>query len=209
MDVSKLPRLSDTQAQVRDEQARAQARAGPQEPTPAPSGAETIPYAPVATRRVEVGTGAEVWLAAIIGLVFLLIGKNFAAYLLAKMSGQVYHTNVIWQTGPQAGQEVAYPDLQGFVMLTDASMFLLGLALLFEAAVMAVVGTRFRYQHALVTVALAVALAATLFNLWVVVRLFAAGLMPLMSLLAAAFGGYIASYLWKLRQVTAEVEATA
>jgi hypothetical protein len=199
MDVSKLPKLSNTQEQVRQEQAAATDAPQPPAPVLPRADSKVVPYQS-GHEPVTAGVGAEVWLSIILGLIFILIGKNFAAYSFAKLTGRTYHTGVNWVAGPNAGQEVAYPDLQGFVMLNDSAMLLFGLTLLLEAAVMAAMATRFAYKRALVTAALVLAVAATAFNLYAVVRLFSANVMPLISLLAAGFGGYIAAYQWRLLQ---------
>jgi len=198
MDVSKLPKLSNTQEQVRQEQA-----AGPDmppEPKPVlpPADSRVVPYQ--SRDAVTAGVGAEVWLSVILGVIFILIGKSFAAYSFAKLTGNPYHTGVNWVAGPNAGQEVAYPDLQGFVMLNDSAMLLFGLTLLLEAAVMGTIVTRFRYKRALVMVALVLAVAATGFNLYAVMRLLSVNITPLVSLLAVGFGGYIAVHQWRLLQ---------
>jgi hypothetical protein len=144
--------------------------------------------------------GAEIWLSAIIGFICLMVGLNFAKYSLARLSGKPYHTGVNWVAGPNAGQEVAYPELQGFTMLTDSAYFLFGLALIFEAIMLAVVTRSARWGRALLMLALAVAVIATAYNLFVVVRLFAAGVLPIPSLLAVAFGGYIVASEWRMLQ---------
>jgi len=201
MDISKLPRLSNTDAPPPPPQPADPGSTGPTAPRPV----EQLAVAPQQPQSIGGGGGgAEVWLSAILGLVFVMLGRNFATYLVSRMVGSVYHTGVSWTAGPLEGQEVAYPDLQGFVMLNDAAMFLFGLTLLVEAAVIAVVGTSFKFQRPLVAFALALAVAATAFNLYVTIRLFGANVMPIFSLLAVAFGGYIAFYLRTvLRQMPA------
>src|SRR5690348_125265 len=129
MDVSKLPKLSNTQEQVRQEQSSGATSDVPPAVAMPPQG--RAPGASYHSREpVTAGVGAEVWLSIILGLIFILIGKNFAVYSFAKLTGQTYHTNVNWTAGPNAGQEVAYPDLMGFVMLNDSAMLLFGLTLL-------------------------------------------------------------------------------
>ena len=158
----------------------------------------------------DAGVGAEVWLSAIIGAFLLLMGKSFAGWLIAKATGQPYVTGATWAEGNDRGypadHPVGYWELDGFVALNDSAIFLFGLAMVFEAIVLAFVGTRFRRKVALVTVALAVTVAATGYNLFVGGKLLAAGMMPLWSLLAVAFGGYIAMYEWRLLQ---QVRGTA
>jgi len=66
--------------------------------------------------------------------------------------------------------------------------------------VLAMMNTRFRRKAGLVTVALLITIAATAFNLFVSIKLLTANTMPLWSLLAVAFGGYIAVFEWRLLQ---------
>jgi hypothetical protein len=152
------------------------------------------------TARPDVGVGAEVWLSAIIGLVLMLIGKSFGGWLLAKATGQPHHTGVVWTDTERTGQEVGYWELQGFAALNDAAIFLFGFAMVLEALVLAMLNTRFRHKAALIMVALSITILATALNLFATVKLLAAGVTPLWSLLAVAFGGYIAVFEWRLLQ---------
>src|SRR4051812_534805 len=103
MDMSKLPRMS-------------QSPAPPPEATPASPAAESsatpVQYASPDNQLAD-GVGAEVWISAALGVIFLLVGRTFAAYCIAKLTGQAFHTNVVWQAGAKAGQEVEYPELEG------------------------------------------------------------------------------------------------
>ncbi|MGH7213799.1 MAG: hypothetical protein ACREIT_03430, partial [Tepidisphaeraceae bacterium] len=92
--------------------------------------------------------------------------------------------------------------LQGFTALTDTAIFLFGLAMVFEAVALIAASRPTRARRALLALALLVTLVATAFNLFVTVRLFGAGITPWISLLAVAFGGYIAMYEWRLLQRT-------
>src|SRR5438874_1852693 len=111
MDLSKLPKLSQTP-----------------EPPPqenAPSSNQQVPdYGRMDSSEF---VGAEVWLSAIIGLVFLLLGRRFGMYLLSLIAHRDFHTNVNWLSGAKAGQEVAYRELEGFVCYNESAMFLFGL----------------------------------------------------------------------------------
>jgi zinc-ribbon domain len=150
--------------------------------------------------RADAGVGAEVWLSAIIGFVLMLLGRSFGGYLLAKATGQPHHTNVPWTDGPNAGQEVAYWQLDGFTALNDSAIWLFGVAMVLEAIVLAAVNTRFKAKVGLLRFALFVTLLATAYNLFVAVKLLGAGVLPLLSLLAVGFGGYIAVFEWRLLQ---------
>ena len=85
-------------------------------------------------------------------------------------------------------------------MLSDAAIFLFGCALLIEAALMLFANAARPTARFMLRLAFLVSLAATIFNLYAAARLFGIGILPLMSLLAIAFGGYMASYQWKLLQ---------
>ena len=144
--------------------------------------------------------GAEVWVSVIIGIVLMLMGRSFGGYLAATLTRQTYHTNVTWTAGPKEGEEVGYWDLQGFTALSDSALFLFGFAMVMEAAVLALVNTRFRAKVALVMFALFITVLATLYNIVVAVKLLTVNTLPITSLLAVAFGGYIAVYEWRLLQ---------
>src|SRR5690349_10232233 len=108
MDLSKLPKLSETDK-----------HAPPPPPPEAARSAETLPYdPPYNAPPTGFDLGAQVWLSAILGIVFMLMGRSFASFLIAKVTGQPYHTNATWTAGPNAGQEVAYYELQGYTAHT-------------------------------------------------------------------------------------------
>jgi hypothetical protein len=227
MDISKLPRLSQT-SQPAEAGTPADAPLGTPVATTPPASATTwcarcnapnpagtrycgncgaelygggSPGAFAPPADVQPGVGAEVWISAIVGVVMMLIGMNFAKWAVAALSGHAYQTNVTWQVGERAGQMVEYWDLEGFTALQDAAFFLFGLAMLLEAVVVLLsVHSRMGAKKPLLLFALAITLAATALNLLVSVKLFAIGLIPLMSLLAVGFGGYIAAYEWRLYQ---------
>ena len=201
MDMSKLPRLSQTN---KDDA-----------PTPVPGGTPAAP-APDPNRTVPdyqprdrgpydgsgydpgYSVGAEVWISVIFAIVYMFIGFNFARYVAAKVTGGTYHTNVNWTAGEKAGQEVDYYDLQGGTAHSDSAMFLFGLALLLEAIAMLIAHSGAPGKKFFVGFALFVTLLATAYNLFVIVKLFGMGITPLMSVIAVAIGGYMATYQWRL-----------
>ena len=194
MDMSKLPRLSSTQEATPPPPADAPVPPTPDQPIPARA---TVPYSEQPMTQGML-MGAEVWLSAVLGIIFMLVGRNFGIWLLSKLTGGTYHTGVTWQTGPLTGQEVAYPDLIGFVMWTDASLFLFGLAMVFEAIVLFASSSSRGLRRPLVLLAFAITLIAIGFNLFAIGKLMSNGVTPLISLLATAFGVYIAMYEWAL-----------
>jgi hypothetical protein len=201
MDMSKLPRLSQTN---KDDA-----------PTPVPGGTPVPPvpdpdrmvpdYQPRDRGPYDAGgydtgysIGAEVWISVIFAIVYMYIGFNFARYVVTKVTGGTYHTNVNWTAGEKAGQEVDYYDLQGGTAHSDSAMFLFGLALLLEAIAMLIAHSGASGKKLFVGFALFVTLLATAYNLFVIAKLFGMGITPLMSVIAVAIGGYMATYQWRL-----------
>ena len=209
MDMSKLPRLSQTNKDDAPTPVP-----GGTSPPPTPDPNRNVPdYEPrdrdAYDRRAAgydpgFSIGAEVWISVLLGIVYMFIGLNFARYMAANLTGGTYHTNVNWTAGEKAGQEVAYYDLQGGTAHTDSAMFLFGLALLLEAIAMLIAHTGAPGKKLFVGFALFVTLLATAYNLFVIVKLFGMGITPLMSVIAVAIGGYMATYQWRLfKQVSA------
>lgn len=185
MDLSKLPKLSQT----------------PAPPSPAAPAPTALPPQQMPQQvHHPVGIAGMVWFNAIIGLLLVWMGQNFGKYVLSLITGQPYHTGFNWQSGPKAGQEVAYPDLENGVMWTDASLFLFGVAILAEAVVLALASRQKASVALLLTnVAIGLTVLSTLISLAACAQLFRLGVLPHLSLLAAAFGGYMVAYLWRLR----------
>jgi len=185
MDFSKLPKLSDTKAPER-------AAGAPETPPESPRrGIDYHPPHPAPT-----GVGAEVWFGAIIGLVLMLISRTFGSYLIARLTGRPFHTEVTWTVGPNIGQEVPYTQLDGGTFYSDSSIFLFGAALMIGAVAQAALASRFRAKRAVAVVSLACMAAATAYNIFAIVLLLREGITPVMSLLCVAIGGYIVYYEW-------------
>lgn len=182
MDVSKLPRLSKTE-------------------TPAQTdGRDVAPPATVPTNDARppypvdrAAIGVDVWIAVIVGLILMALGRTFAQYEIGRFTHQPYHTGVTWQQGPNEGQEVPYPQLDesfGLPYYSDSGLFLFGLALVIAGLAQLVGMTRLRIHGALTRLALLLVLAATAYNIFVSAKLFGVGITPVLSLLCVAFGGY-------------------
>ena len=234
MDISKLPRLSKTE-QATDQPPAGDGAAAPLPPVAAPAPAVTWCRqchgpSPIGSRFCShcgapldgavgyaspgvggaAGVGAEVWVSAVLGIIMILLGRSFGGWMMATMTGKPYDTGVVWSPGaPLEGQPVEYWQLVGFTALSDSAIFLFGVALLLEAVVLFAAYTSFRRKTLLIGFALFVTTAATLYNLYVSFRMFSAGLLPLMSLLAVAFGGYLAVFEWQLLQRFRVTEAQA
>jgi hypothetical protein len=188
MDLSKLPKLSNTQ----------ESPAAPGEPAPQTPVAPTpvVEYRPNVPQQ---GIAGDVWFNAVIGLVLIGLGFTFARFLAAKIAGQPFHTGVNWTSGPHEGSEVAYFDLEGFTAWTDAGVFLFGLVVLMEAASKAAITIKpGRFSRGLLALAFVLTIGATLLNLFVCFKMLGAGIMPLLSGLAVAFGGWILVDEWRV-----------
>jgi hypothetical protein len=196
MDMSKLPRLSQTNKDDAPTPVAGQTTAAP----PPPPVDRNVPDYQSRDRAYDPGysVGAEVWISAILGIVFMFLGFNFARYMAATLTGGTFHTNVNWTTGDKAGQEVAYYDLQGGTAHTESGLFLFGLALVLEALALLAAHSGMPGKRGLVGFALFVTLLATAYNIFVVIKLFGLGIAPLMSVIAVAIGGYMATYQWRL-----------
>lgn len=194
MDLSKLPKLSQTAEAAKKEGSPPHS---PPVASPLPPPAPAQPVPDYATHSTPV-LGAEVWISLVLGLVFVFLGFNFARYVITAATGQTFHTNVEWTEGAKAGQEVAYFDLQGYTAWTDASMFLFGVAMIADAAMLLVAAGSLARRTWLIWLGFGVTVLAVAINAVTALMLLSTGLLPLMSLIALAIGGYMAAYQWRL-----------
>jgi hypothetical protein len=182
MDLSKLPKLSDT---------RTASDATPVEPRPV----QPLPD-PAENRRPGIppppGIGADVWISTIVGLLFLSMGFTFARFLTAKLGGPPFQTNITWQAGPLTGQEVAYFDLEGHSAWMEMGEFLFGVTLLVEAASKAAIAIRpGTITRGVLMLAMLLTAVTIGLNLYACVLLRRFGMTPLVNGLAVAFGGWV------------------
>jgi hypothetical protein len=210
MDLSKLPRLSETKAA---QAANQPSDAPPTDPGSHPAGrpcplcGTPLPRDAQFCHRCggQMGAGdyavappapggAEIWISAVLGVIFILIGRRFGAYLISLLSGKPFDTGVIWRIGEKAGTPVPYWELQGYTALSEAGIFLFGVLLLLEAIVLGLSAIGWRWSRPAGYLMLALAVCVTALNLIVSILLFSNNITPLQSLLAAAFGGYLVFY---------------
>ncbi|HSZ55009.1 MAG TPA: hypothetical protein VK797_05070 [Tepidisphaeraceae bacterium] len=190
MDLSKLPKLSDTKA--------AEQPPGVAAPAETPADPRHIDYAVAAPPKGMIF--AEVWIGLIIGIVLMLYTRPFGSYLISMVTRQPFHTGVNWTDGPNAGQEVPYTQLEGGTFYSDSSIFLFGLALALGAMAQALQMTRLPGRRGAAWFSMVCVLLATLYNVVAVVILLQVNIMPLMSLLCVGIGGYIVYYEWNTMQ---------
>jgi len=182
MDLSKLPKMSET----------------PKPPPPQPPKDDAAREPAGRMAAVDAGAAGMLWFSLIVGALCMMLGRSFASYATAKLRGVEYHTKVDWQVGPKAGQEVAYFELQTGAAWADMGIFLFGLAMILEAVSLAIVNSRARAKQFWIAASLCVVILATIINLIAAIKVLEAGLIPTVSGLAVAFGGYMAMYQWKL-----------
>lgn len=205
MDISKLPKLSQTPPRSASSQA-AQAK---------PVDDRTYTSAPPASAE----TGMEIWVSLILGVVFLFLGANFGRWSIAKITGQPFSTGIEWSTGNQAGQPVEYFDLQGGTAWGEMGFFVLGVSMLIEAAVMGFVALK-PAQYRMSILAILAAVIAAMANGLAIAKIYPTGVLPLISVLALGLAGLMifwhVSYLrtmnahqaWR-RRASAESQGTA
>ena len=176
MDMSKLPRLSETQ---RQQEARAAAVAA----TPATHAAPPpgVDYAPASPME---NTGPGAWFSIAIGVIVLLLNLRFWQYFL-------FRSQFTWTFSDATGNPLEYP--QTVFFWGDLAMVSYGIVLIVDGLVLA-----FVRQPAAIMAAFALTMIATLLNLGYLVVMMGMGFgLQLMSALAVAFGVYIAMSQWR------------
>jgi hypothetical protein len=131
----------------------------------------------------------------------MLYARPFGGYLISLVTRLPFHTNVTWTEGPNAGQEVAYTQLEGGTFFSDSSVFLFGLALALAALGQVLQLTRIPGRRGVAWVALTCLFVVTIYNVFAVVMMLQAGTTPLLSLLCVGIGGYVVYYEWQMMQL--------
>lgn len=210
MDISKLPKLSDTRSAT-DAPPAAEAVS---EPTPVPAAERAVERGPMRQRDSvpyrsaydagPPGLGPEIWVSVVIGVIFVALGLGFAKWGVAKVAGRPFDTGVNWVTeDARNGSPVPYFQLLGHTAWQEAGEFFFGLTLLVEAATKAAVVLRpGRGTRGLLMAAFALTGFTLLLNLAAAGLILVDGLIPVLSLLAVAFGGWVLSDVWRALAAT-------
>jgi hypothetical protein len=186
MDFSKLPKLSKSDPLPANEVA--------------PTTDSTAPSFP-GREPAQFGTGAEAWISIAIGVLLLL----FIPHTLGYFSARFFHTKF----EPWPDPTRPYPAKCDFILYSDGTQVfyrdtlnfwsdLAVTAFAFTLILDGIVLVRARRPLPVLTV-FCITVAATLGNLFYLVRTFSGGL-PWISTLAVIFGVYIAIYQWNLYQ---------
>lgn len=180
MDLSKLPKLSNTPA--------------PPPEVPASSDPANPPRPDILARYeqpVAAGRGAEAWISIGVGVILLFAFPNFTLWWIHV----VFHTKppaFLPITDAMTGAEIPYP--KSVFFWSDLCVDLFAYALVVEGIALV-----FARRPGMVMFALAVTAAAVLLNLYYMIRSFGEGF-PLVSAIAVVFGGYMGFYQWRLLQ---------
>lgn len=186
MDFSQLPKMSDTPKPPPEKQETEESEAPAARPREA---VRPVEYAPM-----DGGFGfgfAFVWISLILGFILLMLGANFGRWATATLAGKPFNTGVNWTAGEKAGQMVEYFDLQGGTAWSETGLFLMGIALLLDALLMFLYFRRRAPSTAFVKGAIFFTGIALALNVFVAVKLFGMGILPLITMCAILVGGMI------------------
>jgi hypothetical protein len=183
MDLSKLPKLSDTPKRETDA-------------TSAPTVARQspMPAAPAA--------GPEVWISIAVGVITLLIYPRFLQWSFSRLFSTPFNE---FMKSDGSGMVVPYTQVPEF--WSDLGITLFGIVLILEG--IALVFARHTF---VVWIAFVLTLGMVGYNLAYVVLSYSTYGLALVSAFAVAFGVYIAAYQWRLlsrsRNLLAEGQRT-
>lgn len=205
MDLSKLPKLSQTHTPPNDGDA-ASADAHAAQPRSDYGGPSTPVYRP---EGEGLYTAMDVFLSVGVGLLFIFLGLNYGKYLMGSTTAYppITGTGIVWSPGhPKAGQEVppeelsaenkkAYDDqIVGRAMgiVSESSLFLFGVASI-AAGLLGVVGhlgaVPLVARRGAMWLGVVVTGLALAYALYAAVALLGHGITPIMTLLALIVGG--------------------
>jgi hypothetical protein len=177
MDLSKLPKLSQTPS--------------PPPPVDADTAAQSSnsppPIVHYERRGQEASPLAEIWISIVVGLILLVMYPTMIKYISSRLFGTAFAPFEL-----NDGTVIPYPKVYP-QFWSDLCITAFAFVLIFEGVALAMLRRRW-----LVMFAFGLTVTATLLNVGFVFATFATYGPPIVSLLASAFGGYIAIYQWRL-----------
>jgi hypothetical protein len=212
MDLSKLPRMSQTPAPAPPAPAPPADSTTPLPPgsdgmsipTPAPAaatpaGAASQPgghYVPQYYLDPSPSAGAEAWISIVIGLILLLASPYTLQWLISLISSYKPPFLPITSTDLNTGQVTELPYPQSIFFFGHVCVFAFALVMIISGLIL------FTRRTALVAAAFVFTAIATLMNLiYVIKATFGGEALPIISAFAVAFGGYIAFSHWRMLQL--------
>jgi hypothetical protein len=178
MDISKLPRMSETNKHAAPPPAPAPAEREMQDPS--------ARAAPVAETYEPVSPGPEIWLSIAIGSILLLMYPRFLQWVFSELFGTHFNPFV-----RPDGTIVPYPQVPEF--WADLGVTLFAVVLIIEGVALA-----FSRRRAILWAAFVLTVSATVYNFAYLVTSYSKYGLAIISALAVVFGVYIALYQWKL-----------
>jgi hypothetical protein len=183
MDLSKLPKMSDTRRAEAERQGQS-----PAPPMPNPLAASGPTPAVPAGRVVAVDAGGSGWISLIVGLLVMLFWPRLWTWISHKLFGTSFAP---YQDA--AGNLVPYTQTPDF--WSDLAIGLFAVALIVEGIVLLWAAT----SRLAVWASLVIIAGATLFNLGFVVSSLSRGYaIPIVSALAVVFGAFMCIQQWQL-----------
>jgi hypothetical protein len=184
MDMSKLPRLSQTNKDDAPEPITGQTTAPP--PPMADSYHDDARRRDVAATDYDSGVGGEVWISIAVGVILLLVFRRMLQYVSHILFGTFFAPYLM-----PDGTEVSYTSTPDF--WSDLGITTFAIVLIVEGIALAI-GRR---RPAVVAFAFGLTVLVTLYNLGYLIMSIRGGL-PIVSAVAVAFGVYRAMYQWNL-----------
>ena len=184
MDMSKLPKFSRTPAPATS-------------PTPENEPAAELPvqkdaaYSRSVASPAPVSVGAEAWISIVVGFILLFMFDRILKYLFLRNKPGAFEK--LWTFSDKNGQPIAYTASDFFI--SDAALAVFAIVLVLDGLMLA-----FARRAAIVAIALVLTVAAVLFNLFALVKLYPESGFQIWPALAIAFGGYTAFQQWALLQ---------
>ena len=154
-------------------------------PTPPPPQA-TPETAPQRAATVSASSAADAWISIAIGAIFLFMFPRFLQWLASRTMGTSFNEFL-----NSDGVVVPYQTLPEF--WSDLGPTTFAIVLIIDGLVMG-----FARRPAMIAIAFGLTVATVVFNLIWLVGSYSSHGFALISALAVAFGGYLASYQWQL-----------
>lgn len=188
MDLSKLPRMSDTRRGEVQRLEEQKAATSDRPPATADAIRDTDRGGIEYGRPVAVDVGAGSWISIIVGALLILLAPRFWQYLLHLAFGTSFAPFI-----DAAGNTVPYPQTLAF--WGDLAIALFAVALLFEGVVLMALAT----HRAAIWASLVVVALATLVNLGYLIYAGSQGYTrEVFSILAVLFGAFMCYQQWQL-----------
>ena len=186
MDLSKLPKMSDTRKAEAQRQTQPQAQIDPAAAPDAASGPPILPYA--SGRVVSVDAGPSGWISLIVGILLILFWPRLWQWIAHKLFGSDFAPFI-----DAAGNTVSYLSTTAF--WSDLAIALYAVSLVLDGVVLIWISrSRLALWAALFVLALAI-----LFNLGYFIYSMAQGLgLPMISVLAVIFGIFMCHQQWQV-----------